>query len=354
MLGTGAALPGQPVPTDELLAAFDGRFGTRLRATGHRLAARLGVQTRHLCRDVLVVGEGPRPGDSNPELAARAITDALAQASLCVEQLGYAIGHTTTPHTLLPSNIAWVADHLSFSGPFVELRQACTGFAQALQLSAGLLLEENDRPIAIVGSETGSVFLDPMRASRGIEQLLNLIQMGDGAGAIVLARDRPGPAARISHAFVGALGPGMTPGFWLEAGGSSQPYVEGIAHFRHDAARVRKRGADLFNVCIDDLCSHGFDLKGIDWFLPHQANATELPEAIAKRLEVPIERVLVTADRVGNLGSASIWVGLDLARRSGRLKQGDRVLVLGAEATKYLYGGFIYEHDGTHVSSHLL
>lgn len=344
LVGSGVALPGAAVSTHALLERVDQRFATRVSGSGRRVARRLGIVTRHLCRDMEVVGESPRQGDANPDLAARAVADALTSARIGVDDVGYLIGHTATPHTLMPPNVAWVADHLAFKGPFAELRQACTGFAQALQFGAGALADDDDRPVVIVGSETGSVFLDPRRAQDDVEQLVNLVQMGDGAGAVVLARDRPGSAARVRDFFVGSLGPGLAPGFWLESGGSARPRVDGIPHFRHDARSVRERGAELFRACVADLAGIGVDPGGFDWFLPHQANANDVPRELACVLGVPVERVLVSADHVGNLGSASIWVGLHRARASGRLKQGDRVLVLGAEATKYLYGGFVYEH----------
>lgn len=343
VLGTGVALPGSPINTDDLLRGIEEHFGVRVRSAGMRLAGRLGVQTRHFCRDFSETSEVPREGESNPKLAAMALRAALSEAALIPAALGYLLGHTTTPHTLLPSNAAWVADELGYAGPFAELRQACAGFAHALQMCAGLLAT-GDAPVAIIGSETGSIFMDPRRAGRELEQLLNLVQMGDGAGAIVLGHDSGAPGAVITDAFVGSLGPGHAPGFWLESGGSSRPFVEGIPHFRHDGVGVRAQGARLFDRAIACAAELGIRVRETDYVLPHQANAVELPLALSERLGVPRERIVVDGDRVGNLGSASIWVALHRLRASGRLQQGQRVIVLGAEATKYLFGGFVYTH----------
>ena len=352
LLGSGSALPGTPVLTDELLQRIDARFGVNVAPVGRRLATRLGVHKRHFSRDFAALGESTRAGDGNHELAARAIRAALLEAKLTTDHLGYLLGHTTSPHTLLPSNVAWVADQLGFDGPYAELRQACTGFAHALMFATAMIHDQPDAPIAIVGSETGSVYLDPLRAARDVEQLLNLVQMGDGAGAVILgaaatsagAANVPEHAPRIRDVFVGSLGAGKSPGFWLESGGSGSPEVRGIPHFRHDATSVRSMGEQLFDACISATRHLGLHAQGFDYVLPHQANARELPLAIAQRLNISPERVLVSGDELGNLGSASIWVGLDRARTSGRLTPGDRVLILGAEATKYLFGGFVYEH----------
>ena len=115
--------------------------------------------------------EAPRKGYRNPELAASAVQSALGEAGLAVHELSYLIGHTATPARLMPSNIGQVAELLDYAGRFVEFRQACTGFANALVFAQGLL-RAGAGAIAIVGSETGSVFFDPfgrrMRASSSI------------------------------------------------------------------------------------------------------------------------------------------------------------------------------------------
>jgi len=145
--------------------------------------------TRHICRDFKARHEVPRPGHSNPDLAAAALNAALKEAHLSVGDLAYLIGHTTSPARSLPPNIAIVADRIGFTGPYMELRQACTGFANALVIAQGLAAVAEGKAIGIVGSETGSVYLDPQRASEDISQLVNLVMMGDGGGAIVLGPD---------------------------------------------------------------------------------------------------------------------------------------------------------------------
>jgi 3-oxoacyl-[acyl-carrier-protein] synthase-3 len=108
------------------------RFGIALLRHGTALSNRLKIRARHLSRDFQARHETPRRGHSNPDLAAAALRQALEDARLEVGNLAYLIGHTTSPACLLPPNIALVADRVGFAGPYMELRQACTGFANAL------------------------------------------------------------------------------------------------------------------------------------------------------------------------------------------------------------------------------
>ena len=166
VLGTGSALPGEPVATEALIALIGDRFGIGCAREALAVAQRLGIHSRHVCRDFTRRQEPARGGDSNPELAARAVKAALADAGIAIGDIGFLIGHTTTPCQPLPANIAHVADRLGYSGPHVELRQACTGFANALMIATGLLSAAGSRPVVIVGSETGSLFFDPQRLAR--------------------------------------------------------------------------------------------------------------------------------------------------------------------------------------------
>jgi 3-oxoacyl-[acyl-carrier-protein] synthase-3 len=338
------ALPG-PAITNVDLAAFLERHQAAVRGSiAVRLAERLAVRTRHLCRELTEPVVGPRARDSNPELSARALRQALNDARLDVHALGFLIGHTTTPHTLLPPNVGWVADLVGYDGPFVELRQACTGFAAALVFASGMLAQPQEKPVAIVGSETGSVFFDPRCAGEDREQLLNLVQMGDGAGAAILAPVIGQSRSTIAHVFYGSLGHGHEPGLGILYGGSAVPITNGRVNcFSHRYDDIKQLGPELFAAGIRAAGDAGIELRDIDWFLPHQVNG-RMDQILRSRFGIPAEKVVVTADRFGNLGSAAIWTSLDWLRRSGRLQPGDRVLILGAESTKYMFGGFVYTH----------
>ncbi len=342
LLGMGSALPGPPISTARLLEGLQAHLGVDVRRRGTAAAARLGIQTRHMCRDFFHRHEAPRAGDTNAELAARALEEALNEAGLAANDLSYLIAHTTSPGRQLPANIAHVADLMGYRGPFAEMRQACTGFANALVFAMGLLHAPDCGPVAIVGSETGSVFFDPRRAAEDSGQLINLVQMGDGAAACVLAPRAAASAARISDVFHGSSGLGVKPGFSLDQGGSDRaPSPGSTLEFAHDYSQVAQRGAGLFVDGLAALEQLGIDRRSVDYFVPHQANG-RMASLLGAELGIEENRIFVNADRVGNTGSAAIW--LALADLRTHLQSGESVCVLGAEATKYLFGGFQYVH----------
>src|SRR5216684_1728232 len=245
VLGMGTALPGPPVSTAELLERVEKRFGVAVVRRGSALANRLKIATRHICRDFEARREVPRRGHSNPDLAAAALRMALNEARLDVGDLTYLIGHTTSPACLVPPNIALVADRIGFTGPYMELRQACTGFANALVIAQGLTCIAGVKAVAIIGSETGSVYFDPQRAGEDVSQLVNLVMMGDGAAAIVVGPDDSTAGSRISNNFFGQVGLYRAPGLTLAVGGSDEPFVEsGALEFEHDFTAVRNSGPE--------------------------------------------------------------------------------------------------------------
>jgi 3-oxoacyl-[acyl-carrier-protein] synthase III len=338
----GTALPGPPVSTTELLTRVEKRFGVAVSSRGGRLASRLKIATRHICRDFEARHEVPRRGHSNPDLATAALRAALNEAQIEVGDLTYLIGHTTSPACLVPPNIALVADRIDFAGPYMELRQACTGFANALVIAQGLTSVAGVKAVAIIGSETGSVYFDPQRAGEDVSQLVNLVMMGDGAAAIVVGPDDSRSGARISLNFFGQVGSGRSPGIALHAGGSDEPFIEGGAvEFEHDFAAVRNNGPELFYHGAAAARALGTGVETVNHVIPHQANG-HMAELLGPFLGIEPTRVFVNAERLGNTGSSAIWLALAELRSS--LETGASILALGAEATKYMFGGFHYVH----------
>jgi 3-oxoacyl-[acyl-carrier-protein] synthase-3 len=272
-------------------------------------------------------------------LAARAVELALRQAGARVSDLDYLIAHTATPGELMPPNVSQVARLLNYTGPFVELRQACTGFANALVFASGLLGSKSGL-VAIVGSETGSVYFDPHSVQGDKSQLVNLVQMGDGAAAVVLGPPGGVENRGLTHIFFGQCGQGRPPGFRLVGGGSDAP-GPGLPQFAHAFAEVRSGGALLFARGAEVAASMGIDPREVDYVIPHQVNGHMAP-LLARHLGIEAERVFVNANRVGNTGSAAMW--LAFAELQGRLVPGKTLLALGAEATGHMFGGFLYVH----------
>ena len=342
LLGMGYALPGAPLTTEALLARIDENFGIDVRRAGTAVARKLGVDARHVCRELVARHERPRSGENNAALATRAVRSALQEAGVRVTDLSYLIGHTCSPGQAVPPNIAEVADLLGYAGPYLELRQACTGFANALITARGLLAANDCGPVAIVGSETGSVFFDPLRVAEDHGQLVNLLQMGDAAAACIVSNDADAGVGTLSHVYFGQEGAARRPGLALAAGGSDVAVNERThQEYSHDFAAVRASGPKLFELGLATACSMGIDPQGVDRIIPHQVSG-RIAVQLAPYLGLSPGQLFVNADHCGNTGSAAIW--LALAELRPQLPRGSRVLVLGAEATKYMYGGFLYVH----------
>lgn len=345
LLGSGAALPGPALSSAELLDRLKRNFGIETRL-GAALAKRLGIAQRYHSRDWLTRLESPRPGARNPELAAQALAAALADAALPVSALQYLLGHTTTPARLLPPNIAEVADRLGHRAPYAELRQSSAGFANALLLASGLLAAREAPPLAIVGSEVGSVYCDPLSLPVDASQWVNVMQMSDGAGAVVLGPDDERAGPRLESIFIGHTGLGQAPAFTLDEGGSDFPSIRqgrATASFHCDFAWVKRSAPALWRAAFAAARTAGVDFPALAKILPHQANG-HIGARLARSLGLPAAGFYVNGERVGNLGSASMWVALHELRGSGLLAPGDRVLAVGIEMSTHMYGGFVYVH----------
>lgn len=347
VLATAACLPGEPISSAQLLAKIHQNFGIQS-LKGKALMRVMGIETRHIARDLEKQFESPRIGARNPDIAAKALNQAIKSADIDVDKIQYIVAHTTTPAQLMPPNVAEVAKKVKFQGPVAELRQACTGFANALQLVYGMLGGVDSEPVAIVGSEVGSVYFDPMRLKNASSQWVNLMQMGDGAGAILLGPHDQHQLLNqpyLTHLYYGKLPGDHVPGFTLD-GGSDFPGLQpeqSCLSFHHDYESVKLTGGGLFRAGVEAILSAGYQMSDFKFIIPHQVSG-HIGKLLAKELDLPKERIFVNAHQVGNLGSAAIWVALHQLRNSGLLVNGDQVLILGAEATHHMYGGFVYVH----------
>lgn len=341
LLGSGSSLPCMPVDNEVLMNHLAEACNERMARKAHALARQLGIQSRHLSRrlDQAI----SKPQVTATQLAEESITQAMKEA--CLTEPGFLVTHTATPHSLLPSGAAWIADRLRLTCPYMELRQACTGFANALQIAQSMLGQDNGlKPMILTGTEVGSVFFDISPEFVDINQLVNYVQMGDGSGSVIVAQDDSSSEQIISHCFTGHIGLGQEPGFQLEGASSADPTCQqGLPAFKHNPLAIKKLGPQLFIKGIEAIQSQGFEVENFAYILPHQANG-HIDRQLSDYLGIDKERIVNDARQLGNLGSAAIWSSFDRLRKSGKLDKGDQVLILGAESTKYMYGGFIYTH----------
>jgi len=341
LLGWASAYPGEPVSNAQLCQQVQAQWGLKAERHARWLGERLGVHSRYLCRDFVHAHEAPRPGARNPELAAQALQRAMHRAGLAPDALAYLISHTITPAQLLPAGSAEIARQVGHTGAHMELRQACTGFANALQMAFAMTSQAGSAPVGIVGVETGSVFFDPTRLHAGSAQWVNFLQMGDGAAAVVIGPDDASTCTpRIALPYFGQCQNPPASGLRLAQGGSDASACEGgVLHFEHDYAGVLQHGLALLDHGRAALAQAGRSLCDADWVVPHQASGAVAPW-LARQWQLPVERVCAHGAQVGNLGSASIWAALDHVLSEGRMGRGGTALFLGAEATQYSYGGF--------------
>lgn len=345
LLSLENAFPKSPIGTDSLIEALgqhcnDPTLQRRARAIAHRL----GIKERYLSRDISSARGRVLDDCDAPSLCHHAFTKALTSANRQIENVEYLIGHTTSPHTLLPPNIAWVADSANYAAPYMELRQACTGFANALQIGSAMISANQLSCVGIIGSEVGSPYFTASEDFADIEQLINYVQMGDGATAALIGPPDGTGRSQITDLFVGHIGNGREPGLALHGGGSSNPYCEqGLPVFAHRAESVREHGPKLFAKGVSVIEQRGYRLENFRFIIPHQANG-RMSKPLAKYLKVDEQSIYSTAQKFGNLGSAAIWAALGDLLAQNLLAPGEQVLVLGAEATKYMYGGFVYTH----------
>lgn len=337
LLSIANAFPNKPVGTEELIQKLRVFCDDRTARKANAIANRLSIESRYLSRNLNQSFSHPNP--DAPDLCQKAINLAGGQTA------DFLICHTTTPHTLLPSNAAWVAERMGFARPFMELRQACTGFANALQIAVPMLnFDENIQRICVTAVEVGSVYFSFENNFLELDQLINFVQMGDGASAVVLAKDDGSSRQIIKDCYVGHIGLGHEPGFQLKTGGSQQTWCDKkLPYFEHNALTVRKQGPELFLKGLEALQGKGYSLNDFAYILPHQANGN-IDRMLADTLNIDRQRVINNAKQWGNLGSVAIWASFADIVNSGKLKPGDQVAVLGAEATKYMYGGFVYTH----------
>ncbi len=303
VIGTGSALPRRIVTNAELAERID--------TSDEWIVARTGIRQRH------IAGEG----ETTASLAIAAARAALADAGVEASSIGLIVLATATPDNTFPATATKVQAALGCNGcAAFDVAAVCSGFLYALGVADSLLRTGTARRALVIGAETFSRILD-------WEDRTTCVLFGDGAGAVVLEA----PAADASDKDA----PGIL-GTRLHADGAHHDllYVDGGPSTTQTIGHVRMKGPEVFRHAVMKLTAvlnevleiTGISAGEIDWVVPHQANARIL-DATAKKLGIAPEKVIVTVSQHANTSAASVPLALDTARRDGRIKPGDLVML---------------------------
>lgn len=302
VVGTGGYLPGAPISNDDLVARG-------IETSDEWMVGRTGIRYRHFAAE----------GVTTSQLAANAGREALDAAGLKPSDIDLLIVATTTPDMIFPSTACLVQSALGIpvGVPAFDVQAVCSGFVYALTVADKFIKSGSHKRAMVIGAETLSNILN-------WEDRSTCVLFGDGAGAMILAADeQPGVLATAVHAD-GSQTSILSANARFSGGkgvGSPLVSMDGQAVFK---LAVRA----LEDVALEVLGMASMSAADLDWFIPHQANS-RIIQAVAKRLNVEMERVVVTVDRHGNTSAASVPMAMNAAVRDGRIRSGQNVLLQG-------------------------
>ena len=303
--GTGSYLPPRRVTNADLATDLAARG---VETSDSWIVERTGIRARHFA--------APDVGSS--DLALHAWRHALEAAGRTPQDIDLIIVATSTPDMVFPSSAAILQHKLGIAGcPAFDLQAVCTGFVYALTVADAMIRGGNATRALVVGAEVFSRILD-------FDDRGTCVLFGDGAGAVVLeASDTPGILASDLHADGSHVGILCVPG--TVSGGK----VLGDPFLKMDGQAVFKLAVGVLeSAARTTLAKAGRTEADIDWLIPHQANI-RIMQGTAKRLKLPMDKLVVTVDQHGNTSAASVPLALDAAVRGGRIKQGDTLMLEG-------------------------
>ena len=298
--GTGSYLP-KKVLTNKDLEKF-------LDTTEEWIFSRSGIRQRHIAAE----------GEFTSDLAEAASREALKSAGRQASDIDLIVVATTTADQVFPSTACLLQNRLDIHGcPAFDVQAVCAGFLYAMDVAYRYVVTGASRCALVVGAETFSRILN-------WEDRSTCVLFGDGAGAMLLeAADSPGILSSHIHA------DGAFKDLLCVPVGVSTAYQElldGRAYTEMQGKEVfRWAVSTLGDAVIEILESNGIHQSEIDWLVPHQANI-RIIKAIAKRLELSMDQVVVTIDQHGNTSAASVPLAFDVAIKDGRIKSGDKII----------------------------
>ncbi len=277
-----------------------------------------------------------QPGNEaerNSSLGYRAAIKAMEMAGIGPMDIDQIIYATCSPDTLVPSTACWLQSKLGAKRALAyDLNAACSGFVFGLSIADQAIQTGKAKHILLLGSEVLSPFLN-------WKDRQTCIIFGDGSGAAVISQCPSDSPSRILGHQIESDGTQWDL-FYMPAGGSNQEVTAEV--IEQSLNKMQMKGRDIFKFATRTLAdnalkmveSQGLTLQDVDWMIPHQANLRIL-EAVAKRLDFPVEKVLVNVDRYANTSAATVPTAMDEAVRDGRIKKGQLLLlnVFGAGVT---------------------
>jgi 3-oxoacyl-[acyl-carrier-protein] synthase-3 len=315
--GTGSYLPEKILTNADLENLVD--------TSDEWIRTRTGIAQRHVAAD----------GETTTDLAEHAARRALAAAGVTAADVDLICVGTTTPDLVFPNVGTLLQDRLGIHGcPAFSLEAACTGFVYALSVAEKFVRLGESKCALVVGAETLTRIVD--WKDRG-----TCVLFADGAGAVVLKPSaEPGIISTRLHS------DGKYKDLLLYPDGVSK----GFKLVREGKAGVQMKGNEVYKVAVntlgalvtETLSANNIAKSQLDWLIPHQANI-RIIEAIAKRLELPMNRVIVTIDTQGNTSAASVPLALDTAVRDGRVQRG-QLLLLEAFGGGFTWGSALVRY----------
>lgn len=298
--GVGHYLPERVVPNSE--------FEATIETSDEWIRSRSGIERRHFAAE----------GQTTSDLAARAAEAALAQAGLVADDIDAIIVATSTADLTFPSVATMVQARLGMTRGFAyDMQAVCAGFVFALANANALILSAQARRVLVIGAETFSRLMD-------WNDRTTSVLFGDGAGALVLeGQEGMGDPADRGILALDLNSDGRHKDILYVDGGVSTGStghlrMQGKEVFRHAVEKL----ADTAHTALEKVGLTGGD---VDWIVPHQANI-RIIEATAKRMQVPMDRVIVTVQDHGNTSAASIPLALSVGVSRGQIKPGDLIV----------------------------
>jgi 3-oxoacyl-[acyl-carrier-protein] synthase III len=295
--GTGSYLPEKVITNFELEKMVD--------TTDEWIRSRTGIERRHVAAE----------GETTVDLAEHAARHALEAAGVAPADVDFIAFGTTTPDLIFPNCGVLLQQRLGCRGvPAFSVETACAGFMYALSIADKYVRCGESRRALVVGAETLSRITDWSDRSTAV-------LFADGAGAVVLeAAAAPGVLSTHLHA------DGYYKDMLYCGSGVSKGFAPKLA--------ITMAGNEVFKIAVtklgaavdETLAANGLERAALDWLVPHQANI-RIIQATARKLDMPMERVIVTVQEHGNTSAASVPLALDVAVRDGRIKRGELLLL---------------------------